>query len=88
MDDYVQVYDVALDAALQAQGCNSRNLAVTGDWEWLLQEFASMYGIRQTYTVLAHLRWVVRCVKRTLLVSHCLDQYPSSIRLAHLFSNP
>ncbi|KAK9868912.1 hypothetical protein WJX84_002762 [Apatococcus fuscideae] len=55
-----QVYDVALDAALQAQGCDSRNLAVTGDWEWLLQEFTSMYGIRQTYAVLAHLRWVVR----------------------------
>ena len=53
---------MALDAALQAQGCDSRNLAVTGDWEWLLQEFATLYGIRQTYAVLAHLRWVVRCV--------------------------
>ena len=82
----MQVYDVALDAALQAQGCNSRNLAVTGDWEWLLQEFASMYGIRQTYTVLAHLRWVVRCVKNCSIVSDCHDQSASSIRLAHWFS--
>ena len=56
-----QVYDVALDAALEAQDCNTRNLAVVAEWEWLLHEFAEMYGIRQTYTVLAHLRWVVRC---------------------------
>ncbi|KAK9868824.1 hypothetical protein WJX84_006782 [Apatococcus fuscideae] len=55
-----QVYDVALDAALHAQACDARNLAVTGEWEWLLRDFAAMYGIRETYTVLAHLRWVVR----------------------------
>ncbi len=56
----MQVYDVALDAALHAQACDARNLAVTGEWEWLLRDFAAMYGIRETYTVLAHLRWVVR----------------------------
>ena len=36
----VQVYDVCLDAALQAQNCGPRNLQVTGEWQWLLQGFA------------------------------------------------
>ena len=56
----MQVYDVALNAALEAQGCNSRNLAIVGEWDWLLHEFAEAYGIRDTYAMLAHLRWVVR----------------------------
>ena len=36
----LQVYDVILDAALQAQKCGSDKLQVEGEWEWLLTEFA------------------------------------------------
>ena len=36
----MQVYDVCLDAALQAQDCGPHNLQVTGEWQWLLQGFA------------------------------------------------
>jgi len=56
-----QVYDLSLDAALRAQGCGPRQLTVEGDWAWLLGAFAGTYGVRPSYAVLAHLRWVVRC---------------------------
>jgi hypothetical protein len=56
----MQVYDLSLGAALAAQDCGPRNLTVTGEWLWLLNEFAATYGIRETYTILAHLLWVVR----------------------------
>ncbi len=57
----MQVYDLTLDAALAAQHCGPRRLTVSGDWAWLLGEFAGTYGIRETYATLAHLRWAVRC---------------------------
>ncbi len=57
----VQIYDLILEAALEAQQCGPRRLQVTDPWEWLLSEFAETYGIRDTYAKLAHLRWVVRC---------------------------
>ena len=36
----LQVYDVALAAALLAQNCGPRNLAVTKEWKWLNDDFA------------------------------------------------
>ncbi len=57
----MQIYDLLLEAALEAQQCGPRRLQVTDQWEWLLTEFAETYGIRDTYARLAHLRWVVRC---------------------------
>ena len=36
----LQVYDVALAAALFAQNCGPRNLAVTKEWKWLIDDFA------------------------------------------------
>lgn len=57
----MQVYDLSLDAALRAQGCGPRQLTVEGEWAWLLGAFSGTYGVRPTYTTLAHLRWVVRC---------------------------
>ncbi|DBB16594.1 TPA: hypothetical protein ACH3X3_014851 [Trebouxia sp. C0006] len=67
-----QVYDVVLDAALRAQKCGPRQLQVQDEWEWLLSEFASFYGIRQTYTVLAHLRWAIKPENATV-TAMCLD---------------
>ncbi|KAF8071059.1 SPBC16D10.01c [Scenedesmus sp. PABB004] len=55
-----QAYDYVLLAALKAQGCNERRLEVTGEWAWLLQAFASQYGVRSNYAVMTHLRWVLR----------------------------
>ena len=57
----MQIYDLILEAALEAQQCGPRRLQVTDPCEWLLSEFAETYGIRDTYAKLAHLRWVVRC---------------------------
>lgn len=56
----VQVYDLSLHAALQTQGCGPRQLEVKGEWAWILDEFAATYGIRSTYTTLAHLLWAIR----------------------------
>ena len=58
----LQVYDIALDAALHALQCGPRKLTITGQWRWLLAKFAVTYGIRESYTNLAHLRWVVKCI--------------------------
>lgn len=56
-----QIYDLMLEAALEAQQCGPKRLQLTGAWQWLLTEFGETYGIRDTYAKLAHLRWVVRC---------------------------
>ena len=57
----VQIYDLLLEAALEAQQCGLKRLELTGAWQWLLTEFGETYGIRSTYARLAHLRWIVRC---------------------------
>ena len=57
----VQVYDITMMAAIKAQQCGPAKLSITGEWQWLLAQFASAYGIRQSYAVLTHLRWVMRC---------------------------
>lgn len=62
-----QVYDLTLMAAIRALGCGPRKLPITGEWRWLLAQFASTYGIRNSYAVLTHLRWVMRCVGAPLL---------------------
>ncbi len=70
----VQVYNLSLHAALEAQGCGPRQLEVKGEWAWLLEEFAATYGIRSSYTVLAHLLWAIRysphicCRMKSLLI--------------------
>lgn len=56
----VQVYDISLAAALREQKCGPNKLLVEGDWKWLLESFAKTYGICKSYTVLAHLRWVMK----------------------------
>ncbi len=75
----LQVYDLTLAAALAAQDCGPRRLMVTGEWLWLLGEFAATYGIRDSYTSLAHLLWIVRWVSFTLKSS---TQHPTKFRVA------
>lgn len=43
-----------------------------GQWKWLLEDFAATYGIRDTYTTLAHLLWVVRCI---ILIVNSLELF-------------
>ena len=50
-----------MEAALRAQTCGPRSLPITGEWHWLLERFAEMYGIRATYATLSYLRWVLMC---------------------------
>jgi hypothetical protein len=56
----MQVYDITLDAALRAQSCGPNQLMVTGEWHWLLSQYANAYGIREFYARLSHLRWILR----------------------------
>ncbi|KAL3157275.1 hypothetical protein ABBQ38_001508 [Trebouxia sp. C0009 RCD-2024] len=55
-----EAYDCVLTAAIYAEGRGRRKLAIKGDWDWLLTEFASTYGVRRTYASLAYLAWAVR----------------------------
>ena len=56
----MQVYDITLAAALKLQKCGPHKLCVEGEWKWLLGMFATTYGVCQTYTSLAHVRWIMR----------------------------
>lgn len=47
-------------AAIKAQQCGPRSLSVADEWEWLLAMFANTYGVRNSYAVLTHLRWVMK----------------------------
>ncbi|KAK9805114.1 hypothetical protein WJX73_010312 [Symbiochloris irregularis] len=55
-----QVYDLTLMAAINALDCGPRKLEPLGEWKWLLAQFASAHGIRPSYAVLTHMRWVMR----------------------------
>ena len=57
---HLQVYDLTMMAAINALECGPRKLSIVGEWKWLLAEFASAYGIRSSYAVLTHMRWVMR----------------------------
>jgi len=73
-----QVYDVALAAALRAQGCGPRRLAVSGEWAWLLRALAGTYGVRPSYAALAHARWAVTRANATP-TAYCLSLLGSTL---------
>ncbi|XP_058097001.1 uncharacterized protein LOC131242416 isoform X2 [Magnolia sinica] len=52
-------YDLALEAAMKVQRFHQRNLLLHGPWKWLLTEFASYYGVSDTYTKLRYLSYVM-----------------------------
>ena len=49
-------FDCALQAALRSEGCRRNRLLIEGPWRWLLERFATGYGVRSFYVLLAHLR--------------------------------
>ncbi|CAL8462927.1 g2461 [Coccomyxa elongata] len=73
-----EVYNLSLHAALEAQGCGPRQLEVKGEWAWLLEEFAATYGIRSSYTVLAHLLWAIRRENATV-TAYCFSMLNSKL---------
>jgi len=81
----MQVYDITLGAALKLQKCGPQKLCVEGEWKWLLGMFATTYGVCQSYTSLAHVRWIMRWVGSA--ISTCwLGRYTSGAskrNLAH-----
>ena len=70
------VYDAVFAAALSAQKCGPRRLTVTGHWAWLLRAFAQSYGVRPTYTSLAHAAWIVQPSNATA-TAYCLTTLKS-----------
>lgn len=63
-------YDLVLEVALKMQRFQQRNLLLYGSWKWLLGEFASYYGISDTYTKLRYLSYVMDVATPT---SDCLQ---------------
>ena len=62
----LQVYDLAMEAALRGQNCGPRNLPIKGEWQWLLDQFAAAYGIRGSYTKLTYLRWILMYARQCI----------------------
>ncbi|CAI0447970.1 unnamed protein product [Linum tenue] len=52
-------YDVVLEVAMKAQHFQQRNLLLYGSWKWLLNEFATYYGISDVYTKLRYLSYIM-----------------------------
>ncbi|GMH43665.1 hypothetical protein BSKO_11587 [Bryopsis sp. KO-2023] len=66
------LYECLLNTAMKVGSCGSSKLVLEGPWKWLLEEFAQLYKIRSGYTLLAHLKWVLRPDVRTCTVD-CLE---------------
>ncbi|KAL9264202.1 hypothetical protein AKJ16_DCAP12869 [Drosera capensis] len=52
-------YDLVLEVAMKAQNFQQRHLLIHGEWRWLLDEFASYYGVSDAYTKLRYLSYVM-----------------------------
>ncbi|XP_059637232.1 uncharacterized protein LOC132279312 [Cornus florida] len=52
-------YDLVLEVVLKIQHFQPRNLLLHGPWKWLLQEFASYYGVSDIYTKLRYLSYIM-----------------------------
>ncbi|XP_010530236.1 PREDICTED: uncharacterized protein LOC104806846 [Tarenaya hassleriana] len=63
-------YDLALEVAMKMQRFQQRNLLLHGSWKWLLEEFASYYGVSDVYTKLRYLSYVMDVATPT---SDCLN---------------
>lgn len=47
-------YDLAMEVAMKEQNFQQRKLLLQDPWKWLLAEFASYYGVSDTYTKLRY----------------------------------
>ncbi|KAK3030728.1 hypothetical protein RJ639_036532, partial [Escallonia herrerae] len=52
-------YDLVLEVAMKVLHFQQRNLSLHGPWKWLLTEFASYFGVSDTYTKLRYLSYVM-----------------------------
>ncbi|XP_022775011.1 uncharacterized protein LOC111316996 [Durio zibethinus] len=52
-------YDFLLEVAMKVQHFQQRNLLLDGPWKWLVNEFASYYGVSDAYTKLRYLSYVM-----------------------------
>lgn len=52
-------YDLVLEVALKIQHFQQRHLLLHGEWKWLLEEFATYYGVSDAYTKLRYLSYVM-----------------------------
>ncbi|XVF17335.1 hypothetical protein REPUB_Repub10bG0111800 [Reevesia pubescens] len=52
-------YDFLLEVAMKIQHVQQRNLLLHGPWKWLVDEFASYYGVSDAYTKLRYLSYVM-----------------------------
>lgn len=52
-------YDFLLEVAMKIQNFQQRNLLLHGHWKWLVNEFASYYGVSDAYTKLRYLSYVM-----------------------------
>ncbi|WOL19976.1 hypothetical protein Cni_G28778 [Canna indica] len=52
-------YDIVMEVAMKAQKFQQRKLLLQGSWKWLLTEFATYYGVSDSYTKLRYLSYVM-----------------------------
>ncbi|KAH7860036.1 hypothetical protein Vadar_008426 [Vaccinium darrowii] len=52
-------YDLVLEVAMKVQQFKPRNLLLHGPWKWLVTEFASYYGVSDSYTKLRYLSYIM-----------------------------
>ncbi|XP_021740327.1 uncharacterized protein LOC110706680 [Chenopodium quinoa] len=52
-------YDLVLEVAMKVQHFQQRHLLLHGEWKWLLEEFATYYGVSDAYTKLRYLTYVM-----------------------------
>ncbi|XVE86848.1 hypothetical protein DITRI_Ditri18aG0068200 [Diplodiscus trichospermus] len=52
-------YDFLLEVAMKVQHFQQRKLLLDGPWKWLVNEFASYYGVSDAYTRLRYLSYVM-----------------------------
>ncbi|KAG6397519.1 hypothetical protein SASPL_143688 [Salvia splendens] len=63
-------YDCVLETAMKVQLFQQRNLLLHGSWKWLVDEFASYFGVSDAYTKLRYLSYVMDVATPT---ADCLD---------------
>ncbi|KAL1568093.1 hypothetical protein AAHA92_03497 [Salvia divinorum] len=52
-------YDCVLETAMKVQQFQQRNLLLNGSWKWLVNEFASYFGVSDAYTKLRYLSYIM-----------------------------
>ncbi|KAG1660531.1 hypothetical protein FOA52_003882 [Chlamydomonas sp. UWO 241] len=66
------VMDAVLHAALKMAGCRANRLIIEGPWAWMVDKFASYFGVSEAFVLLSHIKWILRTDVATL-TPHCLD---------------